>query len=127
MISVSLAESSAEQLTECHCQRSGWLLETLRQRWRREKALLLAKIRSLGQRTIAATRLQQSGTLSDRQVWRLATGKRLHWTAKDVGKAARLRGISHKANYQLSLRPAGSELSDALHQHVVSVVRGALA
>ncbi|KAF0308744.1 hypothetical protein FJT64_020060 [Amphibalanus amphitrite] len=53
------------------------LMESRRLRWRREKALLLAKLRKLDHKAVAATKLQESGTLSSQQVRRLATGKRV--------------------------------------------------
>ena len=85
------------RLLEKRLARQEALLEARRLKWRREKASLLAKIRSLDQKADAVTKLQESGTLSAQQVRRLATGKRLHWTAKEIGVAVGLRCISRKA------------------------------
>ena len=73
------------------------VLETRRLKWRREKAALLAKIRRLDLKAAAVTKLIQLGTFSSQQVRRLATGKRVLWTAKEVGVAVGLRCLSRKA------------------------------
>ena len=73
------------------------LLETRKLKWRREKAVLLAKIRNLDKSATAVTKLRERGTLSSQQVRRLATGKRLRWTAEEIGVAVGLRCLSRKA------------------------------
>ena len=116
------------------------LLESRRLRWRREKALLLAKIRSLDQKAVAVTKLQQSGTISSQQVRRLATGKRLHWTAKEIGIAVGLRCISRKAysyiqnvlkfpmpsTSTLSLRTRGFQMTEGVIEGAKAVLAAAV-
>ena len=65
--------------------------------WRREKTRLLREVRSLRLKAAAAIKLQEGGVLSAKQVRRLATSRRLHWTASDVANAVGLRCISRKA------------------------------
>ena len=68
-----------------------------RQAWRREKARLLRQVRTLQLKARAARQLQKDGVFSDSQITRIATKRRVSWTASDIANAIGLRCLSRRA------------------------------
>ena len=65
--------------------------------WRRQKIGLLRQIRQLKTRAAAVSKLEACGVLNPKQVERVTSDRRLHWTAGDVSNAVGLRCISRRA------------------------------
>lgn len=68
-----------------------------RQVWRRQKVRMQQQVRELQLKAKASVRLVKEGVFSDRQMRRLATKRRVNWTAADVASAVGLRCVSRKA------------------------------
>ena len=66
-------------------------------KWRSERARLRRTAADLRRKATVLDRLVAGGMLSEEQIRRFTTGRRVKWTGKDVAKALGLRCCSRKA------------------------------
>ena len=76
------------------------LYERRRRQWRRERHLLLRKLRQVERKASKLDKLLKLTAITEKQLSSAESGRRVQWTAEDVSRALGLRCRGHKAyNY----------------------------